>query len=32
LTGRTKKEAFEKMGADYILENAAEISRVWKEP
>jgi phosphoglycolate phosphatase len=32
LTGRTKREEFEKMGADYILGNAAEIGRVWKEP
>jgi phosphoglycolate phosphatase len=32
LTGRTKREEFEKIGADYILDNAAEICRLLKEP
>lgn len=32
LTGRTKKEEFEKAGADYILDNATEIFRLLEEP
>ena len=31
LTGRTKREGFEKAGADYILENVTEISRLLEE-
>jgi phosphoglycolate phosphatase len=32
LTGRTKREGFEKAGADYILENITEIGRLLEEP
>jgi phosphoglycolate phosphatase len=32
LTGRTKREGFEKAGADYILENVTEIGRLLEEP
>jgi phosphoglycolate phosphatase len=32
LTGRTKREEFEKAGADYILEDATEICRLLEEP
>jgi len=32
LTGRTRKEEFEKAGADYILDNATEICRLLEEP
>jgi phosphoglycolate phosphatase len=32
LTGRTKREGFEMAGADYILENVTEISRLLEEP
>ena len=32
LTGRTKREGFEKAGADYILDNVTEISRLLEEP
>ena len=28
LTGRTKKEEFEKAGADYVLKDVAEVSRL----
>jgi phosphoglycolate phosphatase len=28
LTGRTKKEEFEKAGADYILRDAAEVCKL----
>jgi phosphoglycolate phosphatase-like HAD superfamily hydrolase len=28
LTGRTKREEFEKAGADYILDNATEICKL----
>ena len=31
LTGRTKREEFEKAGADYILDNATEICRLLEE-
>jgi phosphoglycolate phosphatase len=32
LTGRTKREGFEKAGADYVLNNATEIGRLLEEP
>jgi len=32
LTGRTKREEFEKAGADYILREATEICRLLEEP
>jgi phosphoglycolate phosphatase len=32
LTGRTKREGFENAGADYILENVTEISKLLEEP
>jgi phosphoglycolate phosphatase len=32
LTGRTKREGFEKAGADYILDNVTEVGRLLEEP